>query len=125
MRAFGVCSDTKVGKLRNIEDFNVYDVPVPVTTDPAKLRDEMEHGKRAKVLTVVFSTYQSLPAVAEAQRLGVDDFDLVICDEALVVLHQHPSSSQALGITLVVLAGAAAQRNGRRQPPVPPILVLD
>ena len=43
----------------------------------------------------------------------------------LVVLHQHPSSSQALGITLVVLAGAAAQRNGRRQPPVPPILVLD
>jgi inner membrane transporter RhtA len=43
----------------------------------------------------------------------------------LVVLHQHPSSWQVLGITLVVLAGAAAQRNGRRQPPVPPILVLD
>ena len=82
MRAFGVCSDTKVGKLRNIEDFNVYDVPVPVTTDPAKLRDEMEHRKRAKGLTVVFSTYQSLPAIAEAQKLGVDDFDLVICDEA-------------------------------------------
>ena len=82
MRAFGVCSDTKVGKLRNIEDFNVYDVPVPVTTDPAKLRDEMEHRKRAKGLTVVFSTYQSLPAIAEAQKLGVDPFDLVICDEA-------------------------------------------
>lgn len=82
MRAFGVCSDNKVGKLRNIEDFNVYDVPVPVTTDPAKLRNEMEHRKRAKGLTVVFSTYQSLPAVAEAQKLGVDPFDLVICDEA-------------------------------------------
>jgi len=82
MRAFGVCSDTKVGKLRNIEDFNVYDVPVPVTTDAAKLRDEMEHRKRAKGLTVVFSTYQSLPTVAEAQKLGVDAFDLVICDEA-------------------------------------------
>ncbi len=65
MRAFGVCTDTKVGKLRNIEDFNVYDVPVPVTTDPAKLRDEMEHRKRAKGLTVVFSTYQSLPTVAD------------------------------------------------------------
>jgi predicted helicase len=83
MRAFGVCSDTKVGKLRSsVEDFNVHDVPVPVTTDPVKLRDEMEHRKRAKGLTVVFSTYQSLPAVAEAQKLGVDDFDLVICDEA-------------------------------------------
>lgn len=80
MRAFGVCSDTKVGKLRNIEDFNVYDVPVPVTTDPTKLREEMEHRKRAKGLTVVFSTYQSLPTVAKAQNLGVDVFDLVICD---------------------------------------------
>lgn len=82
MRAFGVCSDTKVGKLRNIEDFNVYDVPVPVTTNAAKLRDEMAHRKRAKGLTVVFSTYQSLNTVAEAQKLGVDKFDLVICDEA-------------------------------------------
>jgi inner membrane transporter RhtA len=34
----------------------------------------------------------------------------------LVVLHQHPTVVQALGITLVVLAGAAAQRGGRRQP---------
>ncbi len=82
MRAFGVCSDTKVGKLRNIEDFNVHDVPIPVTTNPAKLREEMEHRKRAKGLTVVFSTYQSLPTVADAQALGVDDFDLVVCDES-------------------------------------------
>lgn len=35
----------------------------------------------------------------------------------LIVLHQHPSALQVLGITLVVLAGAAAQRNGRRRPP--------
>ena len=82
MRAFGVCSDTKVGKLRNIEDFNVHDVPIPVTTNPAKLREEMEHRKRAKGLTVVFSTYQSLPTVADAQALGVDEFDLVVADEA-------------------------------------------
>jgi predicted helicase len=82
MRAFGVCSDTKVGKLRSIEDFNVHDVPIPVTTNPAKLREEMEHRKRAKGLTVVFSTYQSLPTVADAQALGVDRFDLVVADES-------------------------------------------
>jgi inner membrane transporter RhtA len=35
----------------------------------------------------------------------------------LLVLHQHPSISQIAGILLVVLAGAAAQRGGRRQPP--------
>jgi len=82
IRAFAVCSDTKVGRLRNTEDFNVYDVPIPVTTNPATLAQAMAHRKRAKGLTVVFSTYQSLPAVADAQALGVDDFDLVICDEA-------------------------------------------
>nr|WP_046284139.1 DEAD/DEAH box helicase [Mycobacterium sp. UM_NZ2] len=80
LRAFAVCSDTKVS--RTVEDYNVHDVPIPVTTDPARLADEMAHRKRAKGLTVVFSTYQSLPAVAEAQKLGVDEFDLVICDEA-------------------------------------------
>lgn len=42
----------------------------------------MEHRKRAKGLTVVFSTYQSLPTVADAQALGVDAFDLVVCDES-------------------------------------------
>ena len=42
LRAFAVCSDTKVSRLRSAEDINVYDVPIPVTTDPAKLarRDE-------------------------------------------------------------------------------------
>lgn len=80
LRAFAVCSDTKVS--RTVEDYNVHDVPIPVTTDPQRLADEMSYRKRAKGLTVVFSTYQSLPVVAEAQKLGVDAFDLVICDEA-------------------------------------------
>ncbi|MBP1054546.1 DEAD/DEAH box helicase [Rhodococcus qingshengii] len=80
LRAFAVCSDTKVS--RSAEDFNIHDVAIPVTTDPVKLAEEMAHRKRAKGLTVVFTTYQSLPAVAKAQGLGVDSFDLVICDEA-------------------------------------------
>lgn len=33
----------------------------------------------------------------------------------LVVLHQNPSALQVLGVTLVVIAGAAAQRNGLRR----------
>lgn len=35
----------------------------------------------------------------------------------LLVLGQTPAPAQLLGITLVVLAGAAAQRDGRRSPP--------
>lgn len=80
LRAFAVCSDTKVS--RSAEDYNVHDVPIPVTTDAQVLLHEMQHRKRAQGLTVVFCTYQSLPVVAKAQGLGVDAFDLVICDEA-------------------------------------------
>jgi len=35
----------------------------------------------------------------------------------LLVLHQQPSPAQLAGIVLVVLAGTAAQRGGRRHPP--------
>jgi inner membrane transporter RhtA len=35
----------------------------------------------------------------------------------LLVLHQQPSPAQLAGILLVVLAGTAAQRGGRRRPP--------
>jgi inner membrane transporter RhtA len=34
----------------------------------------------------------------------------------LIVLHQEPSATQLFGILLVVLAGGAAQRGGRRRP---------
>ncbi|MCT9869818.1 EamA family transporter [Paenarthrobacter aurescens] len=37
----------------------------------------------------------------------------------LLVLHQQPSIIQFIGITLVVVAGAAAQRGGDRTPPAP------
>ncbi len=33
-------------------------------------------------MTVVFSTYQSIDVIAEAQQQGLGDFDLVVCDEA-------------------------------------------
>ncbi|MBJ7289177.1 DEAD/DEAH box helicase [Williamsia sp.] len=80
IRAFAVCSDTKVS--RAAEDISVVDVAIPVTTDGPTLAAHMAHRKRSKGLTVVFTTYQSLPAVADAQTRGVDPFDLVICDEA-------------------------------------------
>lgn len=80
MRAFAVCSDSKVSK--KAEDIAVYDLEVPVSTDCEEITQRFASGKRAKGLNIVFSTYQSLPAVHEAQQQGLDDFDLVICDEA-------------------------------------------
>ena len=80
LRLYAVCSDSKVSK--KAEDIASYDLDVPVSTDGAAIAERMSFGKRAKGLTVVFSTYQSLPAVHDAQALGLDEFDLVICDEA-------------------------------------------
>ncbi|MFE5117552.1 DEAD/DEAH box helicase family protein [Arthrobacter koreensis] len=80
VRAFAVCSDSKVS--RAAEDYDTSDVAIPVTTNPEQLAERMSYRKRAAGMTVVFTTYQSLPAVSKAQGLGVDPFDLVICDEA-------------------------------------------
>lgn len=81
MRSFAVCSDKKVS--RAAEDMSSGDVIIPVTTDGKVLAEKLSgHRRRAKGLTVVFTTYQSLPAIHEAQQHGADAFDLVICDEA-------------------------------------------
>ena len=90
LRSFAVCSDTKVGKGRKrtslSEDISVVDLAIPATTDGAALADRLArrpapvHGTAP--MTVVFSTYQSIDAVAQAQKLGAPGFDLVICDEA-------------------------------------------
>ncbi|MFD6728156.1 DEAD/DEAH box helicase [Corynebacterium xerosis] len=80
LRSMAVCSDSKVSK--KAEDIATYDLQVPVSTEGADIAARFAAGKRFKGLHVVFSTYQSLPAVHDAQRQGLEDFDLVICDEA-------------------------------------------
>lgn len=77
--AFVVCSDSKVG--RDEEDISTHDLAYPATTDAKKL------GQVATVLSqdrriVVFSTYQSIQVVADAQKMGLGEFDLILCDEA-------------------------------------------
>lgn len=80
LRSMAVCSDSKVSK--KAEDIATYDLQVPVSTNGPDIAARFAEGKRAKGLHVVFSTYQSLPAVHDAQKQGLEDFDLVICDEA-------------------------------------------
>jgi predicted helicase len=87
VRPFAVCSDTKVGKRTDSEDIAPYDLVFPATTDPTKLYDRLKpsritSGEAVGKITVIFSTYQSLPVVAEAQQKGLPGFDLIICDEA-------------------------------------------
>ncbi len=86
LRTFAVCSDVKVGKRSGpnaSEDIPVVDLSLPATTNPGKLHAKLANQvAAADKLTVVFSTYQSIDVVAQAQKQGIPDFDLIICDEA-------------------------------------------
>ena len=78
-RYIGVCSDTRTGS--SDEDASLSELPMPVTTNSTKIKTKLAN-KANDVMTVVFSTYQSLAAVSEAQKKWRGIFDLVICDEA-------------------------------------------
>ncbi|WP_159809581.1 DEAD/DEAH box helicase [Cellulomonas citrea] len=80
LRAFAVCSDSKAGQFE--EDITTVDLPIPPTTSAARLAAAAGDGKAHGRLTVVFSTYQSIDVIAQAQAQGLGAFDLVICDEA-------------------------------------------
>ena len=80
LRAFAVCSDSKVGRVS--EDFTVADLAYPATTNTQQLLKEVAKADEPDGLTAFFSTYQSIDVVAKAQAEGLADFDLVICDEA-------------------------------------------
>ena len=77
-RYLAVCSDTKAGK--DTDGYDVNDLQISPTTEPRKIAERLKvkSGQR----TIVFSTYQSLKKVKEAQKQGAPIFDLVVCDEA-------------------------------------------
>ena len=86
LHSFVVCSDTTVGKRKNdfTEDLRVHDLAYPATTDPEKLANHVLRHRRSRTgRTVVFSTYQSIQVIHDAQeKFSLPSFDLAICDEA-------------------------------------------
>ena len=80
LRAFAVCSDTKVGR-NDGDSTRVYDMPIPATTNAKDLVGAAKNDTPER-MTVVFTTYQSMQVVADAHRSGLPMFDLVVCDEA-------------------------------------------
>jgi predicted helicase len=85
LHSFAVCSDAKVskqGRDSDSQDMNTHDLALPATTDPDRLIQQMQRVEANHGLTVIFSTYQSITTVAQAQRNGLPDFDIILCDEA-------------------------------------------
>lgn len=94
IKAVCICSDSKAS--RKIQknkyddaDDSVVDLAVPASTNPKSIASQLKKYRSHDGLVVVFSTYQSIDAVSEAQqeilsetngRYGI--FDFIICDEA-------------------------------------------
>lgn len=97
IHALAVCSDVNIGKRSNRDapgdddtgDLQISDLAFPATTSAKDLvraykaihAKDTKNGNPAR-MTVVFSTYHSIQAVADAQKAGLPTFDLIICDEA-------------------------------------------
>ena len=75
----GVCSDPKVSHNETI-DIPLREMEIGVTTNIDNIAPKL--FPRSNKLTVVFSTYQSMDAVIDAQQRTGVSFDLVLCDEA-------------------------------------------
>ncbi len=82
IRSFAVCSDVSVGKRRTEEDIPITDLAFPATTNASALVKQFSQGDGSDKLTVIFSTYQSLPVISKAQGMGLPEFDLIVSDEA-------------------------------------------
>ncbi|MTJ50637.1 DEAD/DEAH box helicase family protein [Dolichospermum sp. UHCC 0259] len=85
IHSIAVCSDTKVGKNKASEDdadLTVNDLAFPPTTNAQDIINSYRAFQSKKDLTVIFSTYQSIQSIADAQLKGLPEFNLIICDEA-------------------------------------------
>ncbi len=88
-----ICSDSRITRQsgnNDDDDFSVVDLAFPASTDVKSVIKQFKGIDRTskKGMTVVFSTYQSIDVIANAQRHLLNEknnnaiFDLIICDEA-------------------------------------------
>lgn len=77
-----VCSDGSASSIDDLNDLSAHDLPARATTDPTTIA-QLYAKFQDTHLTVIFSTYQSIEKLHEAQKVGaLPEFDLCICDEA-------------------------------------------
>ena len=87
LHSFAVCSDSDVGKTRNLDDDSIQatvsDLQYPATTNPKSLASAFAARHDAEHMSVIYATYHSIAVIHDAQKLyGLPEIDLIICDEA-------------------------------------------
>lgn len=84
-----ICSDPEISKRKTKDSddndgYRVEDLALPASTHVPDIVRQFNIAERFHKdgMTVVFSTYQSIEAIARAQKEFHREFDLIICDEA-------------------------------------------
>ncbi|WP_416136726.1 DEAD/DEAH box helicase family protein [Helicobacter pylori] len=83
-----VCSDDKVGKGKknknddDTDDINFSELPLKPSTRLEDILSVHEKAQKENKRFIIFSTYQSALRIKEAQEAGLNEIDLIICDEA-------------------------------------------
>ncbi|WQW64424.1 DEAD/DEAH box helicase [Helicobacter pylori] len=79
-----VCSDDKTGKSKNEDndDIKFSELPLKPSTRLEDILSVHEKAQKENKRFIIFSTYQSALRIKEAQEAGLNEIDLIICDEA-------------------------------------------
>lgn len=86
-KVFAVCSDYSVGAnatnaiKESSEDVKASDIYIPVISSPSYLAKQVRHYQ-SKGKVIIFSTYQSIDVIIQAQKIFQTPFKLIINDEA-------------------------------------------
>ena len=84
MSSLVVCSDSKASRKDDVIPMTLDSFEYPATTNPESLYRSFKRCRHSNPdgLVVIFSTYQSIGVIHDAQALGMPEFDIVVCDEA-------------------------------------------
>lgn len=98
MTSMAVTSDRDASRDTAVnEDIKAADIGYPATTSSQKILQnwrDFEEGQPTDMV-VIFSTYQSIDVIGEAQKKGLPEFDFIISDEAHRTTGAHESTKEA------------------------------
>lgn len=105
MTSMAVTSDRDASRGNDgTEDIKATDIGYPATTSKEQLLKnwhDVEETQKDSEIFVVFSTYQSIEVIGNAQKEGFPEFDLIISDEAHRTTGAHEASKEASAFTKV------------------------
>lgn len=130
--SFAVTSDRNASKQRTYSndddsDMNIQDIGFPASTSANKLTANFAALKPTSGhrITVIFSTYQSIEVIHQAQELGYPEFDLIIADEAHRTTGSHAANEEAGVFTKVLNNQVVRARHRLYQTATPKIYSHD